>query len=952
MPLTLLAGPANAGKVALLLARFRADLARDPVLIVPNRGDVDRVQRELLAEGGALLAGTIDTFDGVFSRLAAGNGDSRAVLTDAQRSLLVRQLTAGVGPTLGGSARFPGFAETLAATLGELEAGLIEPDEVKGELGALYAAYRDELDRLGVRDRDGERRYGADRAARDLGAWNGSPVYAYGFEDLTGAQWALIESLAARVDVTVSLPYEPGRIAFDALERTSSDLARIAEGRIEELPPASHRFARAELAYLERKLYVDERPAAPPLEGALRFLEAAGTRGLLELIGDEILDLLRDGTAAEEIAVVCPSVDRWRAPLETTFGAFGIPYGIEAQMRITQTPFGAALVSLLRFAWLRGERRDLYAFMRSPYSGLRRDHVDYLEGRLRGRAVSSPDRVEEETLRLRGQPLPFLELVRGAATNLDAIGGLADFMLRAARGVDEPPVGGPARADLEAREALGRFVDELAAWEALSGPLRAEELVSAVERAVLTPRSAFGPGRVAVLDMLRARTRHYEIVFVIGLEEGTLPRRSTAPTLLDDDERLALEERRGGSRLARPDPVARERYLFYTTCTRARRRLYLAREAATDDGSPRAPSPFWQDVTTLFSETDVERWTRRRSLGQAIWPVEAAPTERERARAVAGLGQAERELAGAIARANGWERRLERAAGAFDRPTRLTHPTVLRELAARSTFGVTGLELFADCSSMWLFGRVVDPRAIDARVDARLRGQVAHQALFKFFSSLPKRFGTDRVEAGRLDEMLVFLGECVAEALAGQALNRLDLEDVERFELEQGLLRDLGEFVRSEAESELPLVPQRFEVSFGTERSAPALQGGLDLGGLAVSGKIDRIDLDPFSARGIVQDYKSGKTAHSAVQIESEIRLQIPLYMLVLRDLVGVEPIGGLYRALAGERRARGLLRADARDDGVPGFAPRDYLEEGAFWSAIRRCRRPGAGSGRADPRG
>ncbi len=935
MPLTLLAGPANAGKVALLLERFRSDLAREPVLIVPNRGDVDRVQRELLAEGGALLAGSIDTFDGVFSQLAAGNGDSRDVLTDAQRSLLVRRLVADVGAELGGSARFSGYADTLAATLGELEAGLVEPDEVGGDLGALYTAYRAELDRLGVRDRDGERRYGADRAARDLDAWTGSPVYAYGFEDLTGAQWALIESLAARVDVTVSLPYEPGRIAFEALERTSADLARIADGRIEELPPASHRFARPELAYLERNLYVDQPHAAAPLEGALRFLEAAGTRGLLELIGDEILGLLRDGTPAEEIAVVCPSVDRWRAPLETTFSAFGIPYGIEGPVRLTQTLFGAALASLLRFAWLGGERRELYAFMRSPYSGLRREHVDYLEGRLRGRAVSSPERVEEETLRLRGQPLPFLELVRGAATNLDAIAALADFMLRAAHGVDAPPVGGPARNDLEVREALGRLLDELTAWEALAGPLRAEELVATVERATATLRSSFGPGRVAVLDMLRARTRHYEVVFVVGLEEGTLPRRSTPPTLLDDDERLELEERQRGSRLTRPDPVARERYLFYTACTRARRRLYLAREAATEDGSPRAPSPFWQDVTTLFSETDVERWTRRRSLGQVIWPVEVAPTERERARAVAGLGEAEREVAVAIARANGWERRLDRALGAFDRPTKLTHPTVLRELAARSTFGVTELEVFADCSSMWLFGRVVDPRAIDARVDARLRGQVAHQALFRFFSGLPKRFGTDRVDPDRLDEMLAYLGECIGEALVGQALNRLDLEDVERFELEQGLLRDLGEFVRSEAEAELPLVPRRFEVSFGTERSAPELQAGLDLGDLSVSGKIDRIDLDPFSARGIVQDYKSGKTAHSAVQIESEIRLQIPLYMLVLRDLLGVEPIGGLYRALAGERNARGLLRAEARDDGVPGFAPRDYLDDDAFWSAI-----------------
>jgi len=40
--LTLVAGPANAGKVALLLERYLARLDDEPTLIVPNRSDVDR----------------------------------------------------------------------------------------------------------------------------------------------------------------------------------------------------------------------------------------------------------------------------------------------------------------------------------------------------------------------------------------------------------------------------------------------------------------------------------------------------------------------------------------------------------------------------------------------------------------------------------------------------------------------------------------------------------------------------------------------------------------------------------------------------------------------------------------------------------------------------------------------------------------------------------------------
>src|SRR5207302_742101 len=87
--------------------------------------------------------------------------------------------------------------------------------------------------------------------------------------------------------------------------------------------------------------------------------------------------------------------------------------------------------------------------------------------------------------------------------------------------------------------------------------------------------------------------------------------------------------------------------------------------------------------------------------------------------------------------------------------------------------------------------------------------------------------------------------------------------ELEAAELEETLWRDLEQFVRDEARSELALVPRKLEVSFGSERSAPELQRGLELEpGLHLSGKIDRIDVDPFSARGIVQDYKSGDGRH------------------------------------------------------------------------------------------
>src|SRR5438034_1934870 len=89
--LSLTAGPANAGKVALLLERYLARLDDEPFLIVPNRSDVERVERDLLARSGCLLGGTIGTFDDLFERIAGGDAAPRPVLSQAQRVLAVRR---------------------------------------------------------------------------------------------------------------------------------------------------------------------------------------------------------------------------------------------------------------------------------------------------------------------------------------------------------------------------------------------------------------------------------------------------------------------------------------------------------------------------------------------------------------------------------------------------------------------------------------------------------------------------------------------------------------------------------------------------------------------------------------------------------------------------------------------------------------------------------------------
>ena len=169
-------------------------------------------------------------------------------------------------------------------------------------------------------------------------------------------------------------------------------------------------------------------------------------------------------------------------------------------------------------------------------------------------------------MKLRGRPLLFLDRLRAAPTTTDAVRELAASMLRAAHGLEAPPTTEAARLDLRAYQAVLGLLDELEGWQKLGGGLSVEELVGSLERATVRTGSA-REGHVAIVDLLRARTRQAEIVFVLGLEEGVAAAaRRRRPPFLDDDRRRELD---GEARLAKADPVARDRYLFYTACTRA-----------------------------------------------------------------------------------------------------------------------------------------------------------------------------------------------------------------------------------------------------------------------------------------------------------------------------------------------------------------------------------------------
>jgi len=149
----------------------------------------------------------------------------------------------------------------------------------------------------------------------------------------------------------------------------------------------------------------------------------------------------------------------------------------------------------------------------------------------------------------------------------------------------------------------------------------------------------------------------------------------------------------------------------------------------------------------------------------------------------------------------------------------------------------------------------------------------------------------------------------------------------------RGLAADLRRALRAEAESDAGLEPVRLEWGFGSERDeAPALS--LAEGALLVTGRVDRIDVGPGGA-ALVRDYKA-RTVHPGARWAQDGRLQVALYALAARELLGLAPVGAVYQPLAGpDLRPRGLVC----EDGAGTWVATDRVAPEAFDDALAGAR-------------
>jgi hypothetical protein len=421
-------------------------------------------------------------------------------------------------------------------------------------------------------------------------------------------------------------------------------------------------------------------------------------------------------------------------------------------------------------------------------------------------------------------------------------------------------------------------------------------------------------GRVRIVRIGLARLAPVRAVVLCGLEQGVLPRREPAEAAGSAELRRVLTP--SGLPGERPRQEERDRFLFAAALARVDEHLVLVRRATDDDSLELAASPFWDEVVRVLGD----------AAPNAVTPplhALAGHDERERLQALAALARNDAPAALALAGGHGGRAvpRVERALAAWERPTRMRNREVLARLAAQETYSVTELETFQTCSALWFVERQLRPRDIEQPLDQRVAGTVMHNALRLFFNGVASELRVARLRPEHLPAAYELLDRCIDTAIAKQSYED---DDVGWEALRRELRRNLRTVVRVEADRLDEFVPRHFEISL------PA--AGVRVGGVPITGRIDRVDEREWVAEALIWDYKSGQVGALGRNVLDKGRLQMPLYIRAAAELLGRDVVGGLYQSVKGDEAPRGLLREDVRDAGaLEGFAGHDYVEPELF---------------------
>lgn len=686
---------------------------------------------------------------------------------------------------------------------------------------------------------------------------------------------------------------------FKTLKNLAEDVG--VEYKITRLD-SPRRFKAAPLKILEQRLF-NRAPKNFDDATGLKVIEAVNRRAEVEAVAREILRLVKGGCRLREIGVLVRD-ETYFALIQPLFEVHAIPFFIDMKRPATNHPLAELIRSALEV--LRGWRREsIFRCLRTGFFDVAAEDIDLLENYViefglkgsatwqrswdlrRVKSLDSPNRPADSTelelidkvnaiRKAVSAPLiHFAENVKASEKNVTEL-TTALFNLLEELNVHERLAAWSQAEEIRGNLALSR--EHLKIWDDVINLL--EQVVDALGEDSITrtefesiigegldalEMSLIPPGldEVTVAQFDQNSLQNSRVIFVLGFSDENFPRKVLEKNLLNDADRLRLNE--SGVEISRggQEQALAEKFLIYRGLTEARELLILSHPIADAEGRKISPSPLLTKLRTILPLTTKKvELDVLQNLGSEIF--------------AAG----ERTLSTETAQ-------------------KLYAPS--RKISA----SVTRFEDFNQCPFNFFakYGLNLQERA-EYKVQSPDIGDILHAVMNRFGRDLKRE---NRQWSSVTGVELQSRVEKILETITPNVHNKILLStktlEHRRERIKKVAVESLSRLIELDKVSDFH--PQIFETDFHSALNIESCE-------LQLNGRIDRIDLSGDGKYFLIIDYKTGKASISLQKIFGGLSLQLAIYLGAAKNLVGERDAGAMLYCLLRMSNVNGRNEAEA----------------------------------------
>ncbi|MEA4815839.1 MAG: helicase-exonuclease AddAB subunit AddB [Lachnospiraceae bacterium] len=850
------------------------------------------------------------------------------------------------------SADKPGFILELSKTITELCQYNITPEDISNALESVpFSAFSSKLSDIFViyeaYKKYLKENYISSDEALDI-AYNKIPsamliknseFFIDGFNGFTPKELKIISMLlkySKNVSVTLTISKESFEAAvktniydlnptslFYETQLTAKKLIETATAAIPEayLPmflTEPKRYKSELMLAIEKNLF---NYSAKPFEinKGLRIYEAEKKCDEVYDVAENILELTRDhGYRYKDIAVLSGSVSEYENIIPPVFSSYSIPYFIDKTKDVTSHPLVVFIISLVEMIVQNYSYESVFRLFKTRLTPMEPEDIDVFENFCLAKGIKGwkltgdmdfylkncePD-FKEKITRLHAGFMEYTKEIRKVKNNKKiSVLKLSEVIFETLYSLQIPE-------KLESREEISKAFkntekayEDSQIWQSvtetfdtMASALGSQEMLPAEYLKILKAGFAdnslgiIPPGydRIIFGDIERTRLPEIKALFIIGANDGILPRATELSGLFSDNDRASME----GFGLSLSKDTKRktfeEMFLIYCGITQPSHVLSISYHKNDMQGKEKRPSFIVNRLKKLFPNIEIQRKSDKKGMDLISLPLPTIKNIQEEISKKTKKENISPYLGYALSYINkksGYTKNIQMIKKGIlykNAEPPLSAKTV-KSLYGNSLFSaVSRLESYAECP----FGYYMK---YGLKAKERPVYKLQTPDIGSFFHKLIENFSK------YIDETNLSWQSLTKEDIS-LAVDKISGKTAEDFNneifLSSGSLSYLSKRLSEISKRVLcvlsnhikngSFVPMGYEVGFGKNNSLPPIVIELSNGQkMILTGKIDRVDILDSNGKKYVKiiDYKSGSKSFDLQNVYYGLQLQLMIYL-------------------------------------------------------------------------